>query len=302
MAFQHEKDGSSYIGPQQHDLRFFTMPLLAPCPHGFFTRRGGVSLGAFDGLNVSSSRGDSRENCIRNMALAGAALATVYGGSEGAGALPRHSASDGFTTVSVKTGASGDIIAPASRTLLMMHQVHGHRVSYATCDAPQTDPCDGLITDDPTGMICVITADCLPILLRNEAGTLVGAVHAGWRGLLNGVVQETVAEMTSRTSGPLFAAIGPSIQQKSYEVGPEVRDAFVRSSSAFAVFFKQIQETFLFDLPGAGVHVLSSCGVTVVSGGQDTYSNAPDFFSCRRRAHQGSPLFGCNLSVIGPRS
>jgi len=168
-----------------------------------------------------------------------------------------------------------------------LKQVHGTMVvdaGKASC-WPQADAC---ITSTP-GAVCVImTADCLPILLCNELGTVVGAVHAGWRGLCAGVIEQTVHSMNEPPQ-TLMAWLGPAIGPLVFEVGEEVRAAFVaRQPEASTAFFPGMNDKWLADLYLLARLRLSALGINrVYGGGLCTYSDYKRFFSYRRNGTTG---------------
>jgi YfiH family protein len=165
-------------------------------------------------------------------------------------------------------------------------QVHGVRV--LDLDRERASEADGAVTRR-AGVVCaVLTADCLPVLLCDRAGTRVGVAHAGWRGLLNGVLPAAVAAF-GREQRELVAWFGPAIGQASYEVGAEVRDAFVaRSSAASRRFFRNARGRWQADLYGLARDSLAAAGVeSLHGGGFCTYTESERFFSHRREAPCG---------------
>lgn len=119
----------------------------------------------------------------------------------------------------------------STRALALVHQVHGTEVlCVKPCQIPASSTeADGLLTDDPGVVIGVKTADCLPVFFEDPVKQVVGAVHAGWRGLHAGILEKTVAKMTAvygSCPGDLRAAIGPAIRGCCYEVGPEFGEYF----------------------------------------------------------------------------
>ena len=164
-------------------------------------------------------------------------------------------------------------------------QVHGVRV--LDLDRDDGSEADGAVTSR-AGVVCVVmTADCLPVLLCDRSGTRVGVAHAGWRGLLNGVLPAAVAACGYPKE--LVAWLGPAIGQAAYEVGPEVRDAFVASSPAVSRrFVRNERGRWQADLYGLARDALRSAGVeSVHGGGFCTYTEAGRFFSHRREAPCG---------------
>ena len=137
-------------------------------------------------------------------------------------------------------------------------------------------------------MCTVLTADCLPVLLCDREGRQVGVAHAGWRGLLNGVLPAAVAAFRCHPKD-LVAWLGPAIGQAAYEVGAEVRDAFVaRSPAASRRFAPNARGRWQADLYGLARDALSAAGVrSLHGGGYCTYTDAERFFSHRRDAPCG---------------
>lgn len=161
-------------------------------------------------------------------------------------------------------------------------QVHG----IATVDAgncPKTAEADAAWARQP-GVVCaVMTADCLPVLLCDRAGTVVAAAHAGWRGLAAGVLESTVAAMAV-PAGALLAWLGPAIGAHRFEVGDDVRTAFVGNDpGAAAAFVPQASGKWLADLARLARRRLQQVGVhAIYGGGLCTVSEPERFFSYRR--------------------
>jgi YfiH family protein len=164
-------------------------------------------------------------------------------------------------------------------------QVHGVRV--LDLDREDETEADGAVTGEP-GVVCaVMTADCLPVVLCDRAGTRVGVAHAGWRGLLKGVLPAAVAACGDPER--LVAWLGPAIGPAAYEVGAEVRDAFVAMSPAASRrFLGNARGRWQADLYGLARDALAAAGVSSVHGGGFcTYTEAERFFSHRREAPCG---------------
>jgi YfiH family protein len=165
-------------------------------------------------------------------------------------------------------------------------QVHGTRV--LDLDTEDVAPADGAVTAR-AGVVCaVLTADCLPVLLTDTAGRRVGVAHAGWRGLLHGVLPAAVRAF-GVPPGRLLAWLGPAIGQAAYEVGPEVRDAFLAAApAAVARFAENARGRWQADLYGLARDSLGAAGVTAVyGGGFCTFRESARFFSHRREAPCG---------------
>ena len=246
--------------------------------HAFFTRRGGVSEGAYASLNCGYGSGDDPERVRANRARAaqklgldGSALATAY---------QTHSAA-----VAVVDGASGPEDAPRA---------------------------DGLVTATPGIAIGVLTADCVPVLFADPAAGVIGAAHAGWRGARAGILEATVDAMTGlgARAADIVAGIGPSIGQGSYEVGPEFHAEFVTENPGNEDFFAPGESgaRYLFDLPGYVGRRLSALALAAVEVlPVDSCADEERFFSYRRAARRGEKAYGRGLSAIvldagaGPR-
>ena len=168
-----------------------------------------------------------------------------------------------------------------------LQQVHGTTVVNAATavDSPQAD---AAFSSQP-GVVCaVLTADCLPVLLADTAGQCVAAIHAGWRGLAAGVIEQTAAAM-GRPGESLLAWLGPAIGPAAFRVGDEVRDVFTGHDQAAAAAFRQGPDDAWFaDLYRLARQRLADCGVTAVyGGGLCSFTDAERFYSYRRDGSTG---------------
>jgi len=238
-------------------------------PHGFFTRRGGVSTGPYASLNCSLSGQDDPHAVRQNRARAANTL----------GATPDN--------------------------LVGLHQVHGPDVIRVTTTwRPGEGPkADAMVTDRPGIALGIVTADCAPVLFADDRNGIVGAAHAGWRGAVAGVLEATIAAMLDLGAKRqnLRAAIGPCIAQCSYEVGADLRDAVLSHSPDSAIHFASgaRPQKWQFDLPGYCAARLTAAGVATVSDvAADTLAREADFFSHRRRTLAGGGAIGHQISVI----
>lgn len=168
-----------------------------------------------------------------------------------------------------------------------LEQVHGAGVVRPDI-GEQGLVADAAVTDRPGVVLAVRTADCLPVLFADRAGSGVGAAHAGWRGLAAGVLEATVAALGVAPES-LVAWFGPAIGQPAFEVGPEVRAAFVDGDPATAACFAAGRgDRWHADLTALARHRLAAVGVTSVFGGVGcTYSEPERFFSYRRDRETG---------------
>ncbi len=171
-----------------------------------------------------------------------------------------------------------------------LSQIHGTDVVDASCVAGTPDA-DAAIASRP-GVVCAImTADCLPVLFCDMAGGVVGAAHAGWRGLAGGVLENTVAAMRSAGAGEILAWLGPAIGPRSFEVGEDVLRAFVERDAGAQAAFTPIAGRggkYLADIYLLARRVLGRAGITRISGGGlCTVSDQRRFYSYRRDQKTG---------------
>jgi YfiH family protein len=244
-------------------LEIIRSDLLGDVVHGFFTRRGGASSGVFAGLNCGAGSSDLSEAVATNRAR----VARAMGGP-----------------------------------LRGVHQVHSAAVHVVTDPEDDARPqADALVTALRGPVLTILTADCQPVLLHDPEAGVIGAAHAGWKGALGGVLEATVDAMSALGAVPdrIRAAIGPSISQRAYEVGPELLDTFLAEDDAAARFFAQgAGDRHQFDLVGYGLHRLRRAGVEAEWTGHCTYSDPARFYSYRRTTHAGEADYGRLISAI----
>lgn len=241
--------------------------------HGFFTREGGVSTGVYAHLNCGPGSNDDPGDVAQNRKLAMESLQCD----------------------------------PAR--LLTCYQMHSAEV--VVVDAPFADDrptdrpkADAMVTNCADLALGILTADCAPVLLADLNAGVIAALHAGWKGALAGIVENTVVAMLSLGAKPenLVGVIGPTIHQASYEVGAELRALAMQSVGGGAArFFKPSTRDghWMFDLGGLVASRLKDAGVgNCQSLGLDTYPDEKRFFSYRRTTHQGQTDYGRLLSAI----
>ena len=240
---------------------------LGQLPHGFFGRRGGVSVGECAGLNVGYGSNDDREAISGNRRLAIAAV------------LPEAE-------------------------LATVHQIHSADVviAYEAWPQDRRPRADGIVTDRPNLLLGILTADCAPVLFADHQAVVVGAAHAGWRGALAGVTDATIEamEQLGARRDHIHAAVGPCIAQPSYEVDDGFRGRFLQHDCDNARFFTSGPAGKPhFDLEAYVVHRLIAAGIDEVEAlNLDTYSNPGRFFSYRRATHRHEADYGRQLSAI----
>ena len=209
------------------------------------TRIGGVSEAPYDSLNLGAHCGDNQAHVDENRAR-------VYQAA-------------GFPQQPV-----------------WLEQVHGRDVLKLTGEPPASKRADAAWTNQRGTVCAVMTADCLPVLFCNKVGTEVAAAHAGWRGLCDGVLEETVASFSDAPEN-IIAWMGPAIGPTAFEVGAEVREAFMARDAQAGSAFVPKGEKYMANLFELARQRLGNVGVTQLYGGDRcTYSEPEEFFSWRR--------------------
>jgi len=198
--------------------------------------------------------------------------------------LAMHVGDDPVAVTENRRRVREELALPSEPRWLM--QVHGMSVAMPGRNA--TGGADAAVAFEPRQVCAVLVADCLPVFLASRAGDRVGLAHAGWRGLAAGVVEATVVALAADPAD-LVAWLGPAIGPTAFEVGAEVRAAFVASRpKATAAFRPTVGGRYLADLPALARGRLVACGVTEVhGGGHCTFSNPGRFYSYRRDGRTG---------------
>ncbi len=234
----------------------------------FFTRKNGVSTGDFASLNCSVKVGDNPAKVRENMRrVAGYLGCTV-------------------------------------EKLFVLHQTHSSIVVPVTSREPfeKTPYADALVTNQTGVFLGIKTADCAPVLLADAENGIVAAAHAGWRGAVGGVLENTVQTMIDMGADVdnISALIGPCIAPQSYEVGDDMREAFLQADAKASLFFVPAGTgKYRFDLPGYVLARLERRGIGAAEWvGEDTYALEKEYFSHRRSSQKGENS-GRQISVIG---
>jgi len=237
--------------------------------HGFFTRAGGVSGGPYASLNCGYGSNDDPAAVRNNRARAAAVF-----------------------------GLSADDLCTA-------YQVHSDQVvavekAWRHADAPHAD---ALVSNTPGVMLGILTADCAPVLLADSNNRVIGALHAGWRGALGGILEAGVSGMCrlGAHAASIHAVIGPTIGPESYEVGPEFPAPFLAHDPGAQMFFRPAIRGghHLFDLPGYVARRLGALGLGEIAQlRRDTYAKDAQFFSYRRNSLRGESDYGRLLAAI----
>jgi YfiH family protein len=249
-------------------LDIATSRLLAGATHGFLGRAGGVSEGIYAGLNIGLGSDDDRDAIMEN----------------------RRRATDG--------------LMPGSE-LVTVHQVHSADVVTVTGPLPldQRPQADAMVTDQPNLLLGILTADCVPVLFHDPQANVIGAAHAGWKGVLAGVTDNVIMAMEKLGADRdnIVCAIGPCIAQASYEVDAGFRTRFLDADTANDRFFAAGKaDHYQFDIEDYVAARLQAAGVSKIEKlGLDTYAHEDRYFSYRRSCHRGEAGYGRQISLIG---
>jgi len=237
--------------------------------HAFYSRNGGVSSGSYSSLNCSITNDDDISNVIEN----------------------RKRVANDF-----------DVL---ESNLLSCKQIHSSKIIEVSdiWDLENSPQADGMVTNARGIALGVLSADCVPVLLSDFKSGVVGAVHAGWRGALDGVVQNAIESMVKLGAEKenIVAALGPSIWQDSYEIDLGVMLKFTDKDVNNRRFFIESDKDshYMFDLPAFVRAGAMSCGIEdCVLSSYDTYVQEDDYFSCRRNAHKNIDKYGAQISLI----
>lgn len=240
---------------------------MAQVSHGFFGRQGGISRGLYASLNAGHGSDDEAEAIATNR-----------------------------TRIASAIGAAGP------EHLLSCYQTHSANVLTLTEAFTDRPEADAMVTAMPGLALCILTADCVPVLFADRKAGVIGAAHAGWKGALGGVCERTVEAMCALGAKPknITAAIGPCISQDSYEVGPEFRDTILKdapwSSNLFAPGKDDRSHFNLQTFVKNRLVRLKLGWIDVIN--HDTCALENQYFSNRRRNQRSEPDYGRNASVI----
>ncbi|MAP94851.1 MAG: polyphenol oxidase [Ponticaulis sp.] len=251
---------------------FLRAPRLASIDtlsHGFFGREGGVSSGVYDSLNVGPGSKDRREDVMKNREIVAHTIGAVDG---------KH--------------------------LISLYQTHSPDVVTITepFDWESRPYGDAMITTQKGLALCILTADCTPVLFADPVAGVIGVAHAGWKGALAGVLENTVAAMEREGASAenILAAIGPSLSPGSFEVGPDLKTPFVQKHAwAESCFTAGDGDRSWFDIWSFCERILSDCGIkSVESLGEDSLTQPNRYFSNRYCVKHKLSDYGRNASVI----
>jgi len=236
--------------------------------HCFFSRKNGFSKGYYSSLNCGLGSGDKRENILKNLNI-----------------------------VRNKIGCK-------DKALITLEQTHSNKVVYFENESSIKNklPGDAIVTKIKNVAIAILTADCAPILLYDHSKKIIGCIHSGWKGALNGVIRNTVKkfkELNSDTDN-LIAVVGPCIGKESYKVKIDFYEKFISQNLKYEEFFKKIEDKkYIFDLRGLINNEISDSNIKNVENIEmDTFAEKEFFYSYRRTSLNKEKDYGRCISVI----
>ena len=235
--------------------------------HCFFSRKNGTSKGIYESLNCGPGSSDEKLSVKKNLDI-----------------------------VSKKFGIQTEQLA-------LMNQTHSNKVHIIENKINlQRVQSDAMLTKYNGIALGVLTADCAPILIYEKNKKIIGCIHAGWKGAINGVIENTIKKLSELEGNvkQLVVCIGPCISQKSYEVKEDFYSMFIKKSEENDSFFlKNNKKTFNFDLRGFVNKKFKDCGVSQIDNiFIDTFAMKNEYFSHRRAKKLGEDDYGRCISVI----
>ena len=235
--------------------------------HGFFNRKGGVSLGIYKSLNCGIGSKDKKSNVLKNLKI-----------------------------ICEKIGCS-------KKKLILLNQTHSSKFRFIDKDYKFNNKrikADALITDVKNVAISILTADCAPILFYDSQREIIGAVHAGWKGAYKKIIPKIIKYLLKKGSNlkNLHFVIGPAISKKNYEVGTEFEKKFYKQDKKNSKYFTNIKNRIFFSLNDYIKGQLENLGIINIEIiKKDTYNRKNNFFSYRR-SKKNNHDYGRNISVI----
>lgn len=237
--------------------------------HAFFGRNGGVSTNIYSSLNCALSSGDAPENVAENRRRV------------------------------------AEKMMVENSNLVTLAQIHSNICLTITdiTTLPHRQQADAMATNISGVALGILTADCAPVLLHDAKNNVIGAAHAGWKGAIAGVIENTIAAMLAigAEKQHIAAVIGPCIAQNSYEVDADFRENFIQQKAEDSCWFDMGADSshWQFDLAGFVMNRLVATGIgsyAIIS--EDTYSQPEHFFSYRRATHLAEADYGRQISAI----
>ena len=249
-------------------IRSKKLKKLKEISHGFFNRNGGKSKGIYKSLNCGLGSNDKKINIQKNLKIA------------------------------------KNKISKNSKNILLVNQTHSQKYIYINNSnkiKSKRVKADAIITNQKKLPIAILTADCVPILIYDDALKIIAAIHAGWRGAYKGIINNVIKFMIKKGSKieNIHAAIGPSISQKNYNVKKDFLKKFLKKNKKNKVFFKKRKNLIYFNLPKYVKSQLISNKISNIDHiNIDTYNYKNNFFSARRSLRLNHDDYGRNISII----
>tara|TARA_B100001057_G_scaffold497569_1_gene602051 strand:- start:863 stop:1627 length:765 start_codon:yes stop_codon:yes gene_type:complete len=237
--------------------------------HGFFNRNGGKSNGIYKSLNCGSGSSDQKNKIKKNLEI-----------------------------------VKNKITKKKSRNIFLVHQVHSNKFVYVDKNfklKKKKIKADAIITNQRKVPIAVLTADCVPILLYDNEKNIIAAIHAGWKGAFKGIVNNVISFMHKKgcKKKSIFAAIGPCIGRKSYNVKDDFKKRFLKKDISNKTYFSYKKNTIYFDLANYVRSQLKLNKITNIDMKNiDTFNKKNNFFSARRALRLKHDDYGRNISII----
>ncbi len=235
--------------------------------HGFFNRNGGLSSGIYKSLNCGPGSNDKRSSVKKNLFI-----------------VKRQ-------------------ISKSSKNIFLLNQVHSNKFIYIKnkFNIKKRYKADAIITDQKKLPIGILTADCVPILIYDKKSNIIAAIHAGWKGAYKGIITKVIDFLVNKgcERKNIFAAIGPCITQRNYNVKQNFFKKFIKKDKKNKIFFKLRKNIIYFDLPN---YVKSQLKFNKISNidhiNIDTFDYKNNFFSARRSLGLKHDDYGRNISII----
>ena len=233
--------------------------------HGFFNKKNGFSTGIYKSLNCGEGSFDNKHKIKKNLSY-------------------------------VKKK-----IISKKNNIVLLYQIHSSKFFHIKKFPKKKLIGDGLITNVRNLPLGILTADCAPILILDIKKKIIAAVHSGWKGAYKNIVIKILKRLIKLGSQKkdIIAVIGPCIGQKSYEVGKEFKDKFIKKNKKNLIFFKIKKRKIYFDLSKFIFDQLISFGILKIDViNRNTFDKKNNFFSARRSLKRNEPDYGRNISVI----
>ena len=236
--------------------------------HGFFNRTGGKSKGIYRSLNCGPGSKDKKISVKKNLKI-------------------------------VKNKISND-----SKNIFLLHQIHSNKIYYISKEykiKKKKIKADAIVTNQKKLPIAVLTADCVPILIYDNTSKIIAAVHVGWKGAYKNIIHKVIKLMVNKgcKKNNIYAAIGPCISQKNYNVKEDFRSKFLKKDKSNKIFFKQKSGKIYFNLPYYIKSQLKLYNITNIDlKNIDTFDKKNNLFSARRSLKSKHDDYGRNISII----